>query len=543
MLFQYNLYFVILSITVIISATVAFAAWQRRSISLASNPFILMMLAIAGYATVAAMEAAAIILREKIFWSKLEYVGSGSVITLFLIFAMHFTNKNRWLTPRNTALLWVIPTFNVILVATNEWHGLVWSGFLPDPEGTNFVIYQHNLGFFWIMACVYAYTLAGVVMLIQKALLPSVLSRRQSSMALAGAVLPLLGASLYMLRLTPPGLNIAPMSFMVTELFYFVSLFRFRMFDLVPVARETLIEKMSDGVLVLDAKNRIIDFNPALKRLIGVKKQDIGQPAAQVLAKWPEIVRLYHTHESVKTKILIDSVTPCYVELLITSLHNERKQLTGHLLVLRDITQRYQAESQLRQANEYLQKQVLEIKMLHVQLREQAIRDGLTGLFNRRYFDEIFPKELIRATRDSTRVALIIMDIDYFKNVNDTFGHQAGDACGGHSLRVIQIFANLLRYYTDPQDIVCRYGGEEFVLALPGLTQEKAFQYAEQIRLSFQAARLESGSKEIYTTVSGGVAVFPDHGKTADELLQVVDQALYAAKLHGRNCIKRVQSN
>ncbi|MBD0385965.1 MAG: diguanylate cyclase [Nostoc sp. C3-bin3] len=536
MLFQYNLYFVILSVTVIISATVAFAAWQRRSISLASNPFILMMLAIAGYATVAAMEAAAIILREKIFWSKLEYVGSGSVITLFLIFAMHFTNKNRWLTPRNTALLWAIPTFNVILVTTNEWHGLVWSGFLPDPKGTSFVIYQHNLGFFWIMICVYAYTLAGVVMLIQKALLPSVLSRRQSSMALAGAVLPLLGASLYMLRLTPPGLNIAPMSFMVTGLFYFVSLFRFRMFDLVPVARETLIEKMSDGVLVLDVKNRIIDFNPALKRLIGVKKQNIGQPAAQVLAKWSEIVRLYHTHESVKTEILIDSVTPCYVELLITSLHNERKQLTGRLLVLRDITQRYQAESQLRQANEYLQKQVLEIKTLHVQLREQAIRDGLTGLFNRRYFDEIFPKELIRATRDSTRVALIIMDIDYFKNVNDTFGHQAGD-------RVIQIFADLLRYYTDPQDIVCRYGGEEFVLALPGLTQEKAFQYAEQIRLSFQAVQLESGGKEIYTTVSGGVAVFPDHGKTTDELLQVVDQALYAAKLHGRNCIKRVQSN
>ncbi|MEJ6483928.1 diguanylate cyclase [Nostoc punctiforme UO1] len=315
------------------------------------------------------------------------------------------------------------------------------------------------------------------------------------------------------------------------------------MFDLVPVARDTLIENMSDGVLVLDAKNRIIDFNLALKHLIGVKKQDIGQPAAQVLAQWPEIVRLYHAHESVKTEIFIDSVTPCYVELLITSLHNRRKQLTGRLLVLRDITQRYQAEFELRQANEYLQKQVLEIQTLQVQLQEQAMRDGLTGLFNRRYFDEIFPKELIRATRDSDRVALIIMDIDYFKNINDTFGHQAGDACGGHSLRVIKVFADLLRNYSDSQNIVCRYGGEEFVLVLPGLTQEKAYQHAEQIRLSFQAAQLESEGKQIHTTVSGGVGVFPDHGKTTDELLQVVDQALYAAKLHGRNCIKRVQSN
>ncbi|MEH1772843.1 GGDEF domain-containing protein [Nostoc sp.] len=199
-------------------------------------------------------------------------------------------------------------------------------------------------------------------------------------------------------------------------------------------------------------------------------------------------------------------------------------------------TSSYQAEFELRQANEYLQKQVLEIKTLQVQLQEQAMRDGLTGLFNRRYFDEIFPKKLIRATRDSEQVALIIMDIDYFKNINDTFGHQTGD-------RVIQVFADILRDYSDSQNIVCRYGGEEFVLALPGLTQEKAFEFAEQIRLSFEAACLESGGKEIHTTVSGGVAVFPDHGKTTDELLQVVDQALYAAKLHGRNCIKRVQSN
>ncbi|MDZ8089680.1 MAG: diguanylate cyclase [Nostoc sp. DedQUE12b] len=81
---------------------------------------------------------------------------------------------------------------------------------------------------------------------------------------------------------------------------------------------------------------------------------------------------------------------------------------------------------------------------------------------------------------------------------------------------------------------------QEFVLVLPGLTQEKAFWHAEQIRLSFQASRLEFGNKEIDTTVSGGVGMFPDHGKTSDELLLVVDKALYAAKLHGRNCMKRV---
>ena len=195
----------------------------------------------------------------------------------------------------------------MVLVATNEWHGLVWSGFLPDPNGTNFVIYQHNLGFFWVMGCVYVYTLIGVVILLQKALLPSLLYPRQSGITIVGVAFPLLGATLYMLGLTPVGLNITPMSFMLTGVFFFVSVFHFRMFDLVPIAREMLIEKMSDGVVVLDAKNRIIDINPAAKRLIGAKQQHIGQPIAQVLARWPEIIRLYHPHESAKIEIVIDS--------------------------------------------------------------------------------------------------------------------------------------------------------------------------------------------------------------------------------------------
>ncbi|MBD2499332.1 diguanylate cyclase [Anabaena azotica FACHB-119] len=533
---EYNLYFMILSVTAVISATVAYAAWQRRSRCSASKPFIAMMLAIAGYATVAAMEASATLLRDKIFWSKLEYVGSGTVITFFLIFAMHFTNKLHWLTISNLAKLWVIPIFNMALVATNEWHGLVWSGFLPDPQGTNFVIYQHNVGFFWVMGCVYTYTLIGTLMLVQKALLPSALYRRQSSMTLAAVVCPLLGATLYMLRLTPVGLNVTPMSFMLTGVCFFVSVFRFRMFDLVPVARETLIERMSDGVIVLDAQNRIIDMNPAARYLIGAKHQHIGQPLAEVLGKWSDIIKSYHPHESFKTEIVMDSGTVMYLELLITPLHSDRQQLTGRLLVLHDITQRYQAELELRQANQRLQKQVLEIQTLQAQLREQATKDGLTGLFNRRYFDEVFPKRLLQATQNAAPVALMIMDIDYFKHINDTFGHQAGDM-------VIQGFAEILHKYSNSQDMACRYGGEEFVLALPGVELEKAVERAEQIRSSFEMMRWEFAGKEISTTVSGGVGVFPKHGNTKDELLSAVDMALYAAKLDGRNCIKCVASN
>ncbi|GAX41396.1 diguanylate cyclase with PAS/PAC sensor [Tolypothrix sp. NIES-4075] len=534
MLFQYNLYFIFLSLTAIISAIVAFAAWQRRETSCVSKPFILMMLAIALYATVAAMEAGAIALKDKIFWSKLEYVGSGSVITLFLIFAIHFTNEKQWLTSRNTALLWIIPAFNVAMVATNEWHNLIWTGFLLAPHKNNVVIYQHGIGFFWVMGCIYVYTFAGVLLLTKRALLPSVLYSHQSCMVLAGALIPLVGASAYMLHLTPPGLNITPMSFMLTGLISAVNIFHFRMFDLVPVARDILIDRMSDGVVVLDVQNRILDINPAAQNLIGTTAHLIGQSADQVLSKLQDNIRLYHEYECVKTEILIDSARLRYLELQITPLRDRRRQLTGHLLILRDITQRYQAEIELRQANERLRHHLLEIETLQAQLREQAMQDGLTSLFNRRYFDSSLQRELVRAAQESYPVAVILMDIDYFKKINDTFGHQAGD-------RVLQVFADLLRQYSRSSDIACRYGGEEFVLALPGMTLNNAYQHAEQIRLSFQAARVKFADREINTTVSGGVCVFPDNGKTNDELLQVADKALYAAKAYGRNCIKYVR--
>ena len=207
MSFQYTPYFAVLGVTAIISATVTIAAWQRRSTP-ARTCFALMMMAATGYATVAALEAGAIALSDKVFWSKLEYVGSGSVITFFLMFALYFALGGDWLRPQHTALLWIVPIFNVVLVATNEWHRLVWTGFLLGPKGSNLIVYQHGPGFFWVMVCVYAYVLTGTLLLVKAAVRPSILYRRQSSTILVGSLIPLVSSSLYMLKLTPPELNI-----------------------------------------------------------------------------------------------------------------------------------------------------------------------------------------------------------------------------------------------------------------------------------------------------------------------------------------------
>lgn len=529
MRFEYTPYFAFLCITAIISAIIAVAAWQRRSTA-ARTCFALMMVAVTEYATVAALEAAASLLADKIFWSKLEYLGSNSTIAFFLMFAIYFTHFDKWLTRRRIALLWIAPIFNIILVATNEYHHLIWSGFLPGPVNSNLIIYKHSFGFFWVMLCVYAYTVTGTLLLIKASAQYKALYRQQSFTLLVGSLVPILGSSAYMLSLSPPGLNITPMSFMLSGLCFFISIYRFRLFDIIPVARELLVENMSDGVIVLDVQNRIVDINPAAQRFIDINHRCIGQ-YARVLPIWSDIVKLCnHSNDQNRDFFLtIDQVR--YFELQISVLRDRSHQFTGQLIVLHDITQRYQAEIELRQANQSLFEQLVEIETLQVKLQEQAIKDRLTGLFNRHYLDEKLPKELALATSENYSVALILMDIDYFKKINDNFGHKAGDL-------VLQAFGKLLCSQIRSIDMAFRLGGEEFLLVLPSITKEDAYQAAEQIRLSFQYLAVKLNEIEIYNTVSGGLVIFPDDGQIDDALLQLADLRLYAAKAGGRNCIK-----
>lgn len=164
----------------------------------------------------------------------------------------------------------------------------------------------------------------------------------------------------------------------------------------------------------------------------------------------------------------------------------------------------------------------------HDRLREETIRDSLTGLFNRRFLDESLDRELARARRDGLPLALLMIDIDHFKQLNDTYGHPAGD-------EVIRRVGGLIRSRARSGDLPCRYGGEEFLLVLPNMTLATAVERAEEWRAAFANDWAVIGENAIAVTVSIGVAAFPDHGERSETLVDAVDQALYAAKRRGRN--------
>ncbi len=190
-----------------------------------------------------------------------------------------------------------------------------------------------------------------------------------------------------------------------------------------------------------------------------------------------------------------------------------------------------QIEALARQASAVGERISLALANLRLRevLRRQSIRDPLTGLFNRRYMEESLEREVRRATRNDESVALLMLDLDRFKQFNDTFGHPAGDA-------LLRGFGDFLSQRTRGQDVACRYGGEEFVLILAYSDVDGACKRAELLREELKQLTVQHGGQVLgRISCSIGVSAFPGHGTTVEELLRTADQALYRAKTEGRD--------
>jgi diguanylate cyclase (GGDEF)-like protein len=178
---------------------------------------------------------------------------------------------------------------------------------------------------------------------------------------------------------------------------------------------------------------------------------------------------------------------------------------------------------------EQIDRQTQQLTESEARLRELSIRDSLTGLFNRRYLEEVLALELIRAVRKQYPIGIIMADIDHFKRFNDTHGHAVGDAV------LVQV-GNLLRTHVRSSDVTCRYGGEEFILILPEASREITQIRAEQMREDARQLHVHYEDQTLEAvTLSLGVAIFPDHGSTIDALFGAADTALYNAKRDGRD--------
>jgi diguanylate cyclase (GGDEF)-like protein len=185
---------------------------------------------------------------------------------------------------------------------------------------------------------------------------------------------------------------------------------------------------------------------------------------------------------------------------------------------------------------ELAEKIIAEEKLLILQkeLEEQAIRDSLTGLYNRRFLDETLSRELSRAERDKYSVSVVMLDLDHFKVFNDTYGHDVGDM-------MLKQLGKLLSSQVRAGDIACRYGGEEFVVVMPKASLTVARQRANDWRMRFESQILIFEGEVLNATLSAGISVYPMHGTTSEEIIRKADQAMYTAKSAGRNMVITAQ--
>jgi diguanylate cyclase (GGDEF)-like protein len=202
--------------------------------------------------------------------------------------------------------------------------------------------------------------------------------------------------------------------------------------------------------------------------------------------------------------------------------------LEGRVILAHDVTERKNVAEELRQTNAALEAEIAAKERLQAQLEEQAMRDPLTGAFNRRYLAEALDGEVARSQREGLPLSVMILDVDRFKQFNDQYGHRCGDV-------VLMALAEMLRHDSRRSDIVCRYGGEEFVIALFNTPLDAAVARAEHWREMFEGLIVAYEGRQLNCTFSAGVASLRLHGSDGESILQAADQALYRSKAEGRN--------
>jgi PAS domain S-box-containing protein len=342
-------YIVILSVASAFALVLAAYAWRRRSVA-GGKYFTAMLVVLACWAFTNAGEMAALTLAQKILWSKISYLAIICSSPLWLLFAVQYSRHEEWITRRRIVALWVFPITYLILVWTNEAHGLIWPSITPTSDRPgDLLVYGHGIGVVFNLIFTYTILLGSAVLLIQTTLQRPPLYRRQIWTLLIGLAIPWLGNLLYLLGIGPlPGLDYTPIAFIITGLAVVWSIFRFHMLDVVPIAHNAIMESMSDGMIVLDRQNRVVDINPAACKLIGsALNTAVGTAASVVLKDWPELAILCDEALELQTETLLHDGR--WIDLRLTPLLDHRSQISGQIMVLRDITAQKQAAAKLQE--------------------------------------------------------------------------------------------------------------------------------------------------------------------------------------------------
>lgn len=488
------------------TGSIAIYVWQRRSVTGAKS-FFGCMLSLFIWCFFAVLEYLSIEATPRIVFGKLQYLGIPFFAVFWLVFTLQYTHHDSRLTPKKVRGMMVVPVLSMIFAFTDPWHGLIWAavelGHTPAPQ----LMIEHGWWFSYVMMPYnYLLLLGGVGILLNAYFASSQIYRQQILVLLLASIIPFFSSLMYLLAgVHFNGLDLTPISFALSGLIMVVGLFRGKLFEVSPISYRTVFLNTEDAVIFLDTQNHIVDLNPSANQeslfdnILG-QPFNVGFPAYQHLLTTPP------TQEVTETIKLLQFSQTLLKEVKIRTLQSPGHHHVGSLVIIRDVTVEHQKQAQLKHF---------------------AYFDSLTGLCNRRQLEISGQLALSSAGKGLWPVALLYVDLNDFKLINDTYGHHIGDA-------VLIYVAKCLKTCVRQGDIVARLGGDEFVALLFKANHSAASNTRERLLLRLrQPLKLEDLTLKI--TASIGVASHPQDGCTLSELLHCADQAMYQEKENYRD--------
>jgi signal transduction histidine kinase len=366
MVLQSSPFVILLGIAILVSLRLAILVWRQRQTP-GSLVFFILMLGLVVWSVASIGELSVTTLEGKLLFSKITYIGIVTVLTSWLIVVLQQTGRETWLTRRTIALLMIEPVVVLALVWTNEYHHLIWADTQLIQSG-NLIVGDFTQGIaFWVHA-VYSYILILLTtfFLIQRVRRYENLYRQQAVVLLLAIFAPILGNVLFLMGFVD--VDLTPFGFSITSVFVAVGLLRLRLLDIVPVARETVIENMRDALLVLDAQNRVLDLNDATMALVGGGQQWAGSTVEKLL---PELEPMLEDSIGEKQELMLTRANATrYYEVQISAVYDRAKRLRGRAVLLHDITRRKQAAQRIEEQNAELEQANAALEVARAQAEE-----------------------------------------------------------------------------------------------------------------------------------------------------------------------------
>jgi len=468
------------------------------------NALLLLLGAIAFTSICQAIANALLEERLKEFAVRLGYFGILISPIAWFGFCLAYGRRQLHLSRLVLNVICVVPLVTAALGVTNDWHHWV---FLPESAGHQIVPgpwFYVQLAYSFLLVVAGSAVLAFVFSLSQT-------SRRPIVAIISAPVVTALPTVYALIAgVSPAEYAVHPLGMAIGTWVLYTGVLRYGLLDNIPVVRDRVFNELSDPLVVVNHRGLLTDANQTAMKMLDMDRQNLAsRTIAQFINTWPpeELARAGSASDEVTIGGQIYDVA--FSRLDPTS------EFSDVVLVFRDVTVRREAERRLRR--------------MQKELERLAHTDSLTGLYNRRIFMQRLEEEVERVRRHGSTLSVLIFDLDFFKSINDTYGHDTGDV----------VLVAVSRVTTDVKrmsDVAARIGGEEFALLLPETDQQGAVQLAQRLRIAIEKRTyLSTSGTPVKVTASIGVATAVKGTKEVDKLLSSADKQLYRAKNNGRN--------